>query len=304
MKFGLDVATAGDFADPRKLADLAAEAEQAGWDGFFVWDVVFANQTSDEAVVDPWVTLAAIAMKTKRIRIGAFMTPLARRRPWQVARQTVTLDHLSNGRVVFGAALGYQALDFVPFREDYDSKIRAEKLDEGLEVLTGLWTGETFRFRGKHFQVDNVKFLPKPVQSPRIPVWLAGGWPRRKPLDRAARWDGIYLMTVNQMTNTLLAPEEVGTIVAYLKAHRERVEPFDIAVNVQTSFDPQKAADVVRPYFEAGATWCVELSPGTVEEYRERIRIGPPKIQAKRRPTRHAAEALPRRKKRGAPARG
>src|SRR5512136_2241596 len=119
MKFGLDVATSGDFADPGKLADLAYEAEQAGWDGFFVWDVMFAYQTMDEPVIDPWVTLAAIAMKTQHIRIGAFMTPLARRHPWQVARQTTTLDHLSNGRLVFGAALGYQALDFTPFGEDY-----------------------------------------------------------------------------------------------------------------------------------------------------------------------------------------
>ncbi|HET7088898.1 MAG TPA: LLM class flavin-dependent oxidoreductase [Anaerolineae bacterium] len=278
MKFGLDVATAGDYADPRKLADLAAEAEQAGWDGFFVWDVVFAHQTSQEPVIDPWVTLAAVAMKTQRIRIGAFMTPLARRRPWQVARQTVTLDHLSNGRLVFGAALGYQALDFVPFKEDYGPKIRAEKLDEGLEVLTGLWAGEAFSFRGKHYQVDNVKFVPKPVQSPRIPIWLAGGWPRRKPLQRAARWDGIYLMTVNQTTNELLTPKETREIVAYFKAHRKRTEPFDIAVNVETPSDPKQAAKVVRPYIEAGATWCVELSPDTIEQYRERIRSGPPKV--------------------------
>jgi alkanesulfonate monooxygenase SsuD/methylene tetrahydromethanopterin reductase-like flavin-dependent oxidoreductase (luciferase family) len=278
MKFGLDVATSGDFADPRKLADLAVEAEQAGWDGFFVWDVMFANQTMDEPVVDPWVTLAAVAVKTQRIRIGAFMTPMARRRPWQVARQTATLDHLSNGRLVFGAALGYQALDFVSFGEDYAPKIRAEKLDEGLEVLTGLWGGEAFSFHGKHYQVDNVKFAPKPVQSPRIPIWLAGGWPRRKPLQRAARWDGIYLMTVNQTTNEFLTPREITEIVDYFQAHRKSTEPFDIALNVEIPSDPNKAVDVVRPYIEAGATWCVELSPNTVEQYRERIRHGPPKV--------------------------
>jgi alkanesulfonate monooxygenase SsuD/methylene tetrahydromethanopterin reductase-like flavin-dependent oxidoreductase (luciferase family) len=278
MKFGLDVATSGDFADPKKLATLAVEAEQAGWEGFFVWDVMFANQTMDEPVVDPWVTLATVAVKTQRIRIGAFMTPMARRRPWQVARQTATLDHLSNGRLVFGAALGYQALDFVSFGEDYDPKTRAEKLDEGLEVLTGLWAGEAFSFHGKHYQLDNVKFAPKPVQSPRIPIWLAGGWPRRKPLQRAARWDGIYLMTVNQTTNELLTPREITEIANYFQAHRKSTEPFDIALNVEIPSDPNKAVDVVRPYIEAGATWCVELSPNTVEQYRERIRHGPPKV--------------------------
>jgi alkanesulfonate monooxygenase SsuD/methylene tetrahydromethanopterin reductase-like flavin-dependent oxidoreductase (luciferase family) len=278
MKFGLDVAISGDFADPRKLAALAVEAEQAGWDGFFIWDVIFANQTMEEPVVDPWVTLAAIAMQTQRIRIGAFMTPMARRRPWQVARQTATLDHLSNGRLVFGAALGYQALDFAPFGEDYDPKVRAEKLDEGLEVLTGLWTGETFRFHGEYYQVDNVKFAYKPVQSPRIPVWLAGGWPRRKPLQRAARWDGIYLATVNQATNEYLTPKEITEIVDYLQTQRKSTEPFDIALNVILPPDPKEAADVVRPYYEAGATWCVYLSPNTVEQNRERIRLGPPKV--------------------------
>jgi alkanesulfonate monooxygenase SsuD/methylene tetrahydromethanopterin reductase-like flavin-dependent oxidoreductase (luciferase family) len=191
----------------------------------------------DEPVVDPWVTLAAVAVKTQRIRIGAFMTPMARRRPWQVARQTATLDHLSNGRLVFGAALGYQALDFVSFGESYDPKIRAEKLDEGLQVLTGLWAGEAFSFHGKHYQLDNVKFASKPVQSPRIPIWLAGGWPRRKPLRRAARWDGIYLMTVNQTTNAFLTPREITEIVDYFQAYRKSTEPFDIALNVEIPSD-------------------------------------------------------------------
>jgi alkanesulfonate monooxygenase SsuD/methylene tetrahydromethanopterin reductase-like flavin-dependent oxidoreductase (luciferase family) len=170
MKYGLDIPTAGEYADPHTLADLAAEAEEAGWDGFFLWDVLFAQGHMDTPVVDPWIALAAIATRTQRIRIGAFMTPLPRRRPWQVARQTVTLDHLSNGRLIFGAALGYQALDFTVFGEEFDLKHRAEKLDEGLAVLQGLWSGEVFRFQGTYYQVENARFLPKPLQTPRIPV--------------------------------------------------------------------------------------------------------------------------------------
>jgi alkanesulfonate monooxygenase SsuD/methylene tetrahydromethanopterin reductase-like flavin-dependent oxidoreductase (luciferase family) len=280
MKFGLDVATSGDFADPEKLADLAVEAEGAGWDGFFVWDVMFAHQTMDEPVVDPWVTLAVIAVKTQRIRIGAFMTPLARRRPWQVARQTATLDHLSNGRLVFGAGLGYQALDFTPFGEDYEIKTRAKKLDEGLEILTGLWSGEAFSFQGKHYQLENVKFASRPVQSPRIPIWLAGGWPRHKPLRRAARWDGIYLMTVNQATNAFLTPKEIAEIADYIQSHRTSIAPFDIALNMDIPTNPDEAVDVIMPYAEAGATWCVGLSPNTLEQYRERIRLGPPVVDS------------------------
>jgi alkanesulfonate monooxygenase SsuD/methylene tetrahydromethanopterin reductase-like flavin-dependent oxidoreductase (luciferase family) len=275
MKYGLDIPTAGEYANPRKLADLAAEAEQAGWNGFFVWDIF----VGDQAIVDPWVALAAIGMQTQHIRIGAFVTPLPRRRPWQVAREAVALDHLSNGRLIFAAGLGHQGIDYTAFGEEADPKIRAEKLDESLEILNGLWTGETFSFHGKHYQVNEVKFLPKPLQSPRIPIWVAGGWPNRKPFRRAARWDGISLMTVNQVTNELLTPQEIREIVAYVKAHRNGSEPFDIAVNGETSSDLKKGAEIVQPYIEAGATWWVEYEASRegFEDYRERIRNGPPR---------------------------
>lgn len=278
MKFGLDVATDGEYANPRKLAELAAQAEQAGWDGFFLWDVLYTQNSPDVPVIDPWITLAAIAMKTQRIRIGAFMTPLARRRPWQVARQTATLDQLSNGRLTFGAALGYQALDFVPFGEEYDPKIRAEKLDEGLAILSGLWTGKPFRFSGKHYQLEDVTLRPTPVQSPRIPIWVAAGWPRRKPFQRAARWDGVYIMTVNQKTNELLTPEEVKEIVTYLKSLREQDEPFDIAFNVDLTDHAADGTGSVQSYLETGATWCMALSPQTFDEFEQLVKSGPPKV--------------------------
>lgn len=278
MKFGLDVATDGEYANPRRLADLAAEAEQAGWDGFFVWDVLFAHKAPKESVIDPWVTLSAIAMKTEQIRIGAFMTPLARRRPWQVARQTATLDHLSNGRLIFGAGLGYQELDFVSFGEEYDPKLRAEKLDEGLTILNGLWTGEQFSFSGKHYQLEDVTLRPIPVQSPRIPIWVAAGWPRHKPFQRAARWDGVYVMTVNQKTNELLTAEEVKEIVTYLQSLRKRNDPFDIAINIDLTDNLADGEEIVQPYLETGATWCVALSPETLDEFEQLIQNGPPKV--------------------------
>src|SRR5512143_2560771 len=140
MKYALDVSTADTYSNPLTLADLAAEAEDAGWDGFFVWDAVFARPAR-LPMVDPWVALAAIAMQTQRIRIGAMVTPLARRRPWQIARETVSLDRLSNGRLTFGVGLGYQDLDFSAFGEDPNPRVRAEKLDEGLEIVTRLWSG-------------------------------------------------------------------------------------------------------------------------------------------------------------------
>ena len=287
MKYGLDVPTTGEYANPRLLAELAVEAEEAGWDGFFIWDVFNGDEVLDNpnerwiGCIDSNVALAAIATRTRRIRIGAFMTPLARRRPWKVAREAIALDHLSNGRLIFGAALGMETDRYwATFGEQMNAKTRAEMLDEGLEILQGLWTGEAFSFDGKHYHIDNAKFLPKPVQSPCIPIWLAGGWPKQKPLRRAAQWDGIYLMTLNQVTGELLTIEELKAIVNYLKAHRQSSQPFDIAINLETPSDPYQAAEIVKPYLEAGATWTIEYegSRNSLAGYRERIRSGPPRI--------------------------
>ncbi len=276
MKYGLDIPTTGEYADSRKLADLAHEAEEAGWDGFFMWD----GMVSDDSMLDSWIALAAVAMQTNRLRIGAFMTALPRRRPWKVARETITLDHLSNGRLIFGAGLGFQELDFTAFGEEANAKVRAEKLDEGLAILAGLWTGEPLRFNGKHYRVNDVRFLPRSIQAPRIPVWIAGGWPHRRPFQRAARWDGTYLMVRNQATGERLTPHNVTEIATFLKTHCEHFGTFDIAVPGETPSDARTGAEIVQPYGEAGATWWIEYeaSRNGFEEYRERIRNGPPKI--------------------------
>lgn len=274
MKFGLDVATAGSYADPRVLAELAVEAEAAGWDGFFVWDGIL----DDDGIVDPWVSLAGIAVRTTRLRLGAFMTPLARRRPWKVARETVTLDYLSNGRLFFGAGLGFRARDFAAFGEEPDPRIRAEKLDEGLEILSRLWRGEPFSYRGQQYQLEDVRFLPQPIQTPRIPVWIAGGWPNRRPFRRAARWDGMYVMT-KKADGDLLAPEEMREAIAYVHTYRTTGAPFDVAFAYETPSDPARGVEIAAPYAAAGVTWWLELIGdyrGPFEEMRQRIRSGPP----------------------------
>jgi alkanesulfonate monooxygenase SsuD/methylene tetrahydromethanopterin reductase-like flavin-dependent oxidoreductase (luciferase family) len=280
MKYGLDVSTVGSYADPRILADLAVDAEEAGWDGFFIWDVLFGENNVDHPVADPWVALAAIAAKTQRIRIGALVTPLARRRPWQVAREATTLDILSNGRLVFGAGLGFQALDYEAFGEQADPKIRAERLDEALEVLAGLWTGETFHFNGKHFQVIGARLLPKAIQSPRIPIWSAGYWPNPRPFRRAARWDGVYVGAL--MTNgEPPTPGDVEEIAIFLKSQQSHSGVIDIAVSGETPPNLEKCAEITRQFYEAGATWWIELindHVGSLEEMSVRIRNGPPSL--------------------------
>ena len=168
MKFSFNIQNFAPFDDVHRVVELAKEAEAGGWDGFFLWDHIHWD---GPPMLDPWVTLAAIAMATERIRFGALVTPLARRRPWTLARETVTLDHLSRGRLIVGAGLGFPVdVEFERLGEETDDRVRAQKLDEGLDILTGLWSGEPFSYQGEHYQLDNVTFLPRPVQQPRIPI--------------------------------------------------------------------------------------------------------------------------------------
>jgi len=271
MYFGLDVPIHGSFADPGLLANLAVEAEQTGWDGFFIQDSLL----SEQALTDPWIALAAIAMYTKRVRVGVLLTAPSRHHPWQLARQTVSLDHLSKGRVVFGAGLGFQPEEFSAVGQSSDAKVRAERLDEALDILTGLWSAEPFSYEGKYHHLDPVKFLPGPMQSPRIPIWIGGFWPNRGPFRRAARWDGAYIGTL-KVNGEVLTPAELKEVAAYIRAHRAETASFDVAFAGEKPVSIEEAADTIGPYEEAGVTWWLEGLWGSIEEARERIQAGPP----------------------------
>jgi alkanesulfonate monooxygenase SsuD/methylene tetrahydromethanopterin reductase-like flavin-dependent oxidoreductase (luciferase family) len=276
MRFALNLAAFGTLADARKLAELAHEAEVAGWDGFFVWDHL--QTEPGVAVADPWVTLSAIAMATERIRIGALITPLPRRRPWKFARETATLDRLSNGRLIVGVGIGGDWWgEYSAFGEDPDNKVHGEMLDEGLEVLTGLWSGEPFSYNGAHYTVRQAQFLPTPAQSPRIPIWVAGIWPRKTPLRRAARWDGLCPL-VNESAPT---PDNVRAMAAFIRQQRASGDPFDIAVTGYVgNKTPAEASALLKQYADAGATWWQEgfLPNDTIDVVRARIHQGPPQI--------------------------
>jgi alkanesulfonate monooxygenase SsuD/methylene tetrahydromethanopterin reductase-like flavin-dependent oxidoreductase (luciferase family) len=229
---------------------------------------------------DPWVVMAAMAMKTERVRLGAILTPPARRRPWKLARETMTLDHLSDGRLVLPVGLG--ALDdggFSKVGEPTDRRIRAELLDESLEILTGLWSGEPFSYDGKHYYLEEMTFLPPPVQRSRIPIWVVGAWPSKKSMNRALRYDGLLAYT----SRGEVTPEDIRAIKEYVKENKGADDTFDIVWEGMTPGDgPERAASVVRPFAEAGATWWIEsswLPPNTLEDLRRRIGQGPPRIE-------------------------
>jgi alkanesulfonate monooxygenase SsuD/methylene tetrahydromethanopterin reductase-like flavin-dependent oxidoreductase (luciferase family) len=266
----------GDYGDPSLLAELARRAEAAGWDGVFIWDHVVYREPGWPAA-DPWVTAGAIAASTARVRLGVLVTPLARRRPWKVARETASLDVLSGGRIVVGAGLGSQGpAEFAAFGDEADPRVRAERLDEGLDILTGLWSGEPFSYEGRHHRVERTIFLPRPVQRPRPPVWIAGQWPRRPAFRRAARYDGMFPVFEGVGNAEMPPPKRLAEAVRYTQEHRDTDAPFDVALEGQSEGpDPDRVA----AYEAVGLTWWIEKLGwfrGPVDAMRERIERGPP----------------------------
>ncbi len=283
MQFAINIPNFGSFGDARLLAELAYEAEEAGWDGFFIWDHI--GGTPDRAVpmVDPWVALAAMAMRTSRIKLAPIVTPVPRRRPWKLARECVTLDRLSNGRLILGVGLGSDLFfkEFSSYGETTDDRLHGAMLDEGLEVLTRLWSGETVSYSGQYYQLHDALHLPKPFQQPRIPVWVAGVWPARKPFQRAARWDGICPLKGSYQD---MQPDDIRKMLAYIQPLRTSNGPFAVLATGNTSgTERQKDLDLIAPYAEAGATWWQEGFSGhdaqELAAVRTRIRRGPPALQ-------------------------
>jgi len=279
MHYGIYVPNFGDETTVRTLATLAREAEQAGWDGFFIWDHILYRTSQPLPMVDPWIALTAMAMTTERIRIGTTVTPIPRRHPWKLARETVSLDHLSGGRLILGVGLGDPPeAEFAHFGEEADNRVRAAKLDEGLDVLVGLWSGKAFRYQGKHYQVQKTVFLPPALQVPRIPIWVAGFWPNKAPFRRAARWDGVIPLKHGGP----LKPNDVRDMLAYINEHRSSITAFDIVkISSTPGDDIMKGVKMVTPYAEVGVTWWLEslyAHRNSFEEMRLRIRQGPPRL--------------------------
>ena len=270
MRSGLFVPLFDELADPAIVARLSAEAEEAGWDGVFVWDHVRWREPVVD-VADPQITLAAVATATERIRLGPMVTPLARRRPVKVARETATLDRLSGGRLTLGVGLGSDQFgsEYSITGEELDDRRRAGMLDEALEILRAAWSGEPVHHRGEHYTVDGMRFLPRPVQRPGVPVWVAGFYGKPRPLRRAVRHQGFFPVNLEN-------PDQLAEIVSDLAAlrreeGRDATEPYDIVAALPPGSDPT-------PYAAAGATWWLVDFPWdavSVDQVRGVIRDGP-----------------------------
>ncbi len=266
--------------DARTAAEMAAAVEAAGWDGFFVWEPVWG--------IDAWVCLTAAAMRTERIRLGTLLSPVSRMRPWDLAGKAATLDNLSGGRVILSVGLGATDTGFAEFGEVTDRKTRAELMDEGLDIMSGLWRGQPFSYEGKHYTVRPTTFNvpPPPVQQPRIPIWVVGAWPRPKSMARVLKYDGILPTVMDANGPRQANLDEVREIAKFVAFRRPPGIPFDIVVEgVTPADDPAQAADIVAPWADAGATWWIEAlwtAPSGeegAEMIRRRIAAGPPRRQ-------------------------
>lgn len=257
----------------------------AGWDGVFVEDYIVHQSDGAVPTCDPWIALAAIAIGTKRIRLGTRVTPLSRRRPWKVAREAVALDQLSNGRFILGVGSGDAGeAGFSRVNEVRDAKERAKILDETLDIIVGLWSGEPFSYQGHYFQVQEMTFLPTPVQQPRIPILVGGGWPLKGPSMRAARYDGCCLYKQHEPGDfSDWTPDEVRELKTFLEAHRseqQRNEPYEMKLGGSRSADWEHDRALMKALAKAGVTWWVEYVPtSSAEEMRERVKRGPLRIE-------------------------
>jgi luciferase-like monooxygenase len=288
MRYSVDVPNFGEFASPSVFAEVARRAEAAGWDALLVWDHVVGEKALRWEIADPWVLLTAAGLATSRIRLGTAITPLARRRPTKLAREVTTLDHLTGGRMILGVGLGEPVADeFGALGDTTDRRVLASRLDEGLQALDRLWSGSPVTYHGEHVMIDDVTFLPTPVQRPRVPIWVGGMWPHKPPMRRAARWDGAIPGMSGMEDARPPSASEAGEVVRFLRSQRRSYavedQPFDIVLGGASPGGRSAARDLIGPLADAGVTWWDERMPwgddlSRAEPMLRRIDQGPPSL--------------------------
>ncbi len=259
MRFGVFLPPFAEYAEPDLVVVLAVVAEEAGWDGFFLWDHMLAE--TGMAIADPWVTMAGVAAATNGIRLGALVTPLPRRRPWVLSRQMATLDRLSDGRLIGGIGLGDDGWsEFSAFGDAVDPIVRGQMLDEALGLLQRFLSGEPVSYTGRHYVVHSPPLLPRPRQSP-LPIWGACRWPNRKPLARIASLQGCFPIFRTDGAIPPPDPADIRELRGALMDLGAR-PTIDIAVRCALSLeDPARVPDIVSELEESGVTWILEGFP-------------------------------------------
>jgi alkanesulfonate monooxygenase SsuD/methylene tetrahydromethanopterin reductase-like flavin-dependent oxidoreductase (luciferase family) len=279
MKFGLYLCNYGAYANPEYLKKISIAAEESNWDGIYLWDHINPSKQGVN-VIDPWIALAIVACNTSKIRLGTTVTPIPRRRPQKLARETVSIDHLSNGRLTLGVGIGSPPEDeFGYFGEPTNQKIRGEMLDEGLDILEGLWSGEPYKFKGEHYNISKpVRFLPNPIQQPRMPIWTAWFWnyTSYKAFRRAAKYDGCIPIIQKMKDKSRI--DVYRDIKNYIEKYRDISDPFDLVL-LLTYPNSKKLFQEILTEFDGTATWWLQSAYNwqakSIEKILENIRRGP-----------------------------
>jgi alkanesulfonate monooxygenase SsuD/methylene tetrahydromethanopterin reductase-like flavin-dependent oxidoreductase (luciferase family) len=277
VRFAVNIPNFGDYSDAAAVADLAKLAEDSGWDGFFVWDHIVISDAMP--VGDPFVILSAVACATSQLTIGTLVTPVPRRRPWVLARQCETLDRLSGGRFVLGIGIGFPpGPEFGTFGEVTDARTRGDMLDEGIDVLLGMWSAEPFSYAGNHYSVAETHFAPAPLQQPRIPIWVAATWPNPRPIRRAARLEGVYPLVDAGDGIDLITADGVADVVAAISAQRDGMEGYEVAAPLVMTGNAAADTKAAGELKAAGATFAQVGPPpgGSIGDVREWVAAGPP----------------------------
>ncbi len=267
------------YLSAREIAELAHLAEEHGWEGAFVGDAIWT--------VDPIVSLSAAAMRTQRIRLGVMVVPTPLRKPWKIASESAALDNLCGGRLTLALATGAVWMGWQAFPDEVtDTRLRAEMLDETIDILTQFFAGQPFDYDGRHYHVkltalDPQYYPPRPVQQPRIPLWVVGAWPRPKSMRRALKCDGVLPVRLDAAGQfAALTPAEVAEVKAYIEANRAGQTPFDIVIEGSTAgLDAIERQTRLAALQDAGATWWIEgLWGATFEEAAAHIRNNAPEM--------------------------
>ena len=280
IRYGISLIQFNELADPEKVIDIAIAAEESGWDGIFLPDHLLFDRNNVSSIAETWILLSAIAARTIKIKIGTYVSALPRYHPWQFAKMTATLDVLSKGRLILGIGLGGPSVEYEAFGEQYDLRVLAEKMDESIDIIQGLWEGKHFSYSGKHYQISDACLLPKPNQTPRIPLILGGSWPNKKPFIRGAKYDGI--MPIHKNFPQDLTPQELAEIISIINKNRTAAEPFEVIVSGSSFFTPDKRKEMIQPYVDAGITWWLEhvntLMQPSVDAMFDWVKQGPPQL--------------------------
>lgn len=281
MRYALNIGAGGAGRDPLAMAELAVLAEDSGWDAMLLEDYVVYGGAGTPTY-DPWIVLAAMAMATTHLRLGTDVTPVPRRRPWYLAEQAVTLDHLSGGRVVLGVGAGdVHDPGFGAVGEPSDARTRAQRLDEGLAVISALWTGEPVEFAGTHYRIDGLRLRARPVQRPRIPIWVGGDFRLPGVRRRVGRWDGsVACVACGEDDERPLDAAEITALRALVRETRGDDGGFDVCVGTGERPDDWDAErEHIRAVAAAGATWWYEwIPPADPDTTRKAIARGPLRI--------------------------